>query len=125
VSGLSYLPRQDASNNGNIGNYKVETSINGTIWAPQSISGKFADKKVAQTVTFPSQIARFVRLTATTEAGNRGPWSNAAEINVLGRDNPTLARTGWSVTADSQETTSETAPATRAIDGNATTFWHS
>src|SRR4051812_7364244 len=84
VSGLSYLPRQDASNNGNIGSYKVETSLNGTLWTPQSITGQFGDLKTAQTVTIPSQIARYVRLTATSEAGNRGPWSSAAEFNVLG-----------------------------------------
>jgi len=125
VSGLSYLPRQDTSNNGNIGGYRVETSMNGTFWAPQSVTGTFTDKKLAQTVTFPSQIARFVRLTATSEAGQRGPWSSAAEINVLGRDNPTLARTGWTVAADSQETKSETDPVTRAIDGNNATIWHS
>ncbi|WP_030440774.1 discoidin domain-containing protein [Actinoplanes subtropicus] len=125
VSGLSYLPRQDASNNGDIGSYTVQTSVDGVSWAPQSVSGKFADKKLAQTITFPSQIARYVRLTAISEAGGRGPWSSAAEINVLGRDNPTLARTGWTVTADSQETKSETAPATRAIDGSNATYWHS
>src|SRR5262249_4191997 len=27
---------------------------------------------------------RFVRLTAITEAGNRGQWSSAAELNLLG-----------------------------------------
>lgn len=34
---------------------------------------------------------------------------------------PTLPRTGWTVTADSQQSTH---PATAAIDGNTTTMWH-
>ena len=33
---------------------------------------------------FTAVTARHVRLTAMTEAGNRGPWSSAAEIEVLG-----------------------------------------
>ena len=35
-------------------------------------------------MNFTAVSARYVRLTATTEAGNRGPWSSAAEINLLG-----------------------------------------
>ncbi|MCU7722172.1 discoidin domain-containing protein [Actinoplanes sp. KI2] len=125
VSGLSYLPRQDSSKNGNIGSYKIETSMNGTLWAPQSVTGQFGDLKTAQTVTIPSQIARYVRLTATSEAGKRGPWSSAAEFNVLGRDNPALPRTGWTATADSQETTTENDPASKALDNSNATYWHS
>ena len=73
-------------------------------------TGAFSpSKKIAQTVTFAPQIARYVRLTALTEAGNRGPWSSAAELNVLGRADPTLSRTGWTIAADSQETSRRTA----------------
>ncbi|MFF5295191.1 discoidin domain-containing protein [Paractinoplanes globisporus] len=124
VSGLAYLPRQDTSKNGNIGSYKIETSINNQLWAPQAATGKFVDKQTAQTVTFPSELARYVRITALTEAGNRGQLSSAAEFNVLGRDNPTLSRTGWTVTADSQEMVKEKAPATNLLDGNLNTIWH-
>jgi galactose oxidase len=125
VSGLAYLPRQDGRTNGTIGKYKIETSANGKDWAPAAASGAFVDKQVVQTVTFNSAIARYVRLTATSEAGNRGPWSSAAEINVLGRADPTVSRTGWTIVADTQETAKENGRATRALDGNATTYWHS
>ncbi|MFI5893162.1 discoidin domain-containing protein [Actinoplanes sp. NPDC051513] len=126
VSGLSYLPRQDTSPNGMIGKYRVETSFNNTIWSPVTATGSFVPtSRTAQTVTFAPQIARYVRLTALTEAGNRGPWSSAAEINVLGRANPTLSRTGWTIAADSQETVNEDGRATRAIDGSYATFFHS
>ncbi|WP_433372314.1 discoidin domain-containing protein [Actinoplanes sp. CA-142083] len=126
VSGLSYLPRQDTSPNGMIGKYRVETSFNNTIWSPVVATGAFSTtKRTAQSVTFAPQIARYVRLTALSEAGNRGPWSSAAEINVLGRTDPTLSRTGWWAAADSQETKSADGRAALAIDGNYSTFFHS
>ena len=124
VSGLSYLPRQDGAGNGTIGQYRVETSSDGTTWGPAA-SGTFPDVATAQTVMFGSALARYVRLTALTEAGGRGPWSSAAEINLLGRPNPTLPRTGWTVTADSAESVEENTPAGNVLDGNVDTIWHS
>ena len=35
-------------------------------------------------VTFDPEPAMAVRLTCLTEAGERGPWTSAAEINILG-----------------------------------------
>jgi galactose oxidase len=124
VSGLSYLPRQDGSRNGTIGQYRVETSANGTAWGAPT-TGAFADTTAAKTVAFDATIARYVRLTALTEAGGRGPWASAAEINLLGRPDPTLPRTGWTATATSQETVRENGAATNVLDGNPTSFWHS
>lgn len=125
VSGLSYLPRQASGKNGNIGQYRVETSTDGATWGAAAATGSFDDVNTAQTVAFDSRIARFVRLTALTEAGNRGPWSTAAEINVLGRANPTLSRTGWTATASDQETAQENTPPANVLDGNPATIWHS
>ncbi|MGX6602566.1 discoidin domain-containing protein [Micromonosporaceae bacterium Da 78-11] len=124
VSGLTYLPRLGASRNGLIGKYRIETSVNGAVWGPVLASGSFLDKQAAQTVTFASSLARFVRLTALSEAGNRGPWSTAAEINLLGRANPTLSRAGWIAKADSQETARQNGRAGNVLDGNAATMWH-
>jgi galactose oxidase len=121
VSGLSYLPRQGASRNGAIGRYRVQTSMDGTTWGPAAGTGAFADTGTAKTVTFSPELARYVRLTALSEAANRGPWSSAAELNVLGRANPTLARTGWTATTDSQH---PGLVAANVLDGNATTIWH-
>ncbi len=125
VSGLGYLPRQGGVRNGTIGQYRVETSTDGTTWGVAAATGAFADVGTAQTVTFDPRVARFVRLTALTEAGNRGPWSSAAEINLLGRANPTLSRTGWTVTASDQETARENGAAANVLDGNTATIWHS
>jgi len=92
VTGLTYLPRQDTSNNGNIGGFRVETSTTGTTWTARA-SGTWADTKVVKTVTFTAVTARYVRLIATTEAGARGNWSSASEVNVLGTTGGTTPTT--------------------------------
>ncbi|WP_239132017.1 discoidin domain-containing protein [Paractinoplanes durhamensis] len=124
VSGLGYLGRQDGAQFGNIGQYRIETSMDGTNWSPNVVTGSFSDIATAQTKTFASALARYVRLTAVTEAGRRGPWTSAAEINLLGRGDPRLTRTGWTATADSQETLGEDGKAANALDGNNATIWH-
>src|SRR5205814_3524488 len=84
VTGLTYLPRQDAARNGIIGDYTISVSTDGTGWGSPVARGSWADDRTPKTVTFASQQARYVRLTATSEAGNRGPWTSAAEVDLLG-----------------------------------------
>ncbi len=83
IAGFRYLPRSDGTN-GRVGSYsRSRVSDDGTTWsASRAAPGRtpIAEK----TVNFTAVSARYVRLTATTEAGNRGPWSSAAEINLLG-----------------------------------------
>ena len=78
IAGLSYLPRSDGSKNGNIGAYSISVSIDGGTWSAPVATGNWADDTSEKTVTFDRVDARYVRLTALTEAGNRGPWSSAA-----------------------------------------------
>ncbi|WP_165349641.1 discoidin domain-containing protein [Methylibium sp. Pch-M] len=66
---------------------------------------------------------RYVRLEEVTEI-NGGAWASMAEFNLLDTNGATISRTGWTVSADSQETQGENAPAANAIDGNTATFWH-
>ncbi|MEV4555832.1 hypothetical protein AB0K51_02400 [Kitasatospora sp. NPDC049285] len=47
-------------------------------------TGTFTDDATAKTVSLPPTSARYVRLRALTEAGNRGPWTSAADIRVIG-----------------------------------------
>jgi galactose oxidase len=125
VAGLRYLPRPAVTGrNGNIGQYQIHVSTNGTSWGTPVATGTFADDSAEKTVSFPTRSARYMRLTALTEAGGRGPWSNAAEVNLLGYTTPVLPRAGWTISADSQETAPPGYPATAAIDGKTTTFWH-
>ncbi|MET3920340.1 discoidin domain-containing protein [Arthrobacter sp. UYEF20] len=92
ISGLRYLPRSNVK--GRVGAYSIGVSSNGAIWSPVA-SGMWPDTSAEKTVAFTPVSARYVRLTATTEAGNRGPWSSAAEINLLGQSgNPPPAPGG-------------------------------
>ncbi|WP_166784808.1 galactose oxidase-like domain-containing protein [Cryobacterium sp. TMT2-14] len=80
VSGFTYTPRSGTSRNGAIGQYAIAVSSDGTSWSAPVASGTWADNSQAKTLTFPAVQARYVRLTATTEAGNRGQWTTAAAL---------------------------------------------
>jgi galactose oxidase len=123
VSGLTYLPRQDASYNGDIGQYSISVSIDGKHWSAPVATGTWADDKTPKTAEFGGVVARYVRLTALTEAGNRGPWTSAAEIGLLSDPpaGPPLPRTGWTATADGEEPGDGTSS---VLDGDALTMWH-
>lgn len=82
ISGLRYLPRSDHVN-GWIGDYTIQVSFDGAIWSAVA-SGSWADSVEEKSEIFSTVSARYVKLTAISEAGNRGPWSSAAEINLLG-----------------------------------------
>ncbi|WP_158250235.1 MULTISPECIES: discoidin domain-containing protein [unclassified Cryobacterium] len=80
VSGFTYTPRSGTSRNGAIGQYAIAVSSDGTSWSAPVASGIWADNSQAKALTFPAVQARYVRLTATTEAGNRGQWTTAAAL---------------------------------------------
>ena len=97
-------------------------------------SGEFEDTKTTKSVPLDVAEASFVMLVALSEAGNRGPWSSAAEVSLAGEavtatpppppppiSGTLLSQADWTVTADSQESLNTAA---RAIDGDADTFWH-
>ena len=88
VNGLQYIPRQDyypmgTCPNGRVGQYSIQLSLDGQNWDAPCASGSFVDDSSTKTVNFTSTITRFVQLTATTEAGNRGPWTSAAEVTIF------------------------------------------
>src|SRR6185369_13199244 len=66
---------------------------------------------------------RFVRLVAVSEV-NGSPWASVAELNMLDPNGQPIARTAWTVTADSEELAGENGAAHNAIDGNNASFWH-
>jgi len=66
---------------------------------------------------------RYVKLVALTEQSGH-VWSSVAELQVLTTGSKPLSSSGWTIKADSEETSTETAPATNAIDGKSTTYWH-
>ncbi|PPK68436.1 discoidin domain-containing protein [Actinokineospora auranticolor] len=129
VSGLVYTPRPGGGN-GTIGRYEIRLSQDGTAWGNPVSTGIAADDPTAKTFSFAVSGARFVRLTALTEAGGRGDWASAAELGVLGDPGPPtpavpLPRTGWTATASDQEAALSDGRAVNVLDGNPNTFWHS
>ena len=98
-----------------IGQYRIETSTDGATWGPAT-AGTFPGGATAQTVTFDPALARYARLSVVTGT------AAVAEINLLGRADPTLTRTGWAVSSDSSATGY---PVSNVLDGNPATFWHS
>ncbi|MFF3402358.1 discoidin domain-containing protein [Streptomyces sp. NPDC002659] len=129
VSALVYQPRATGIN-GRIGEYAIQLSAEGTVWGEAVATGTLADDNTVKTLSFAPKGARYIRLTATTEAGNRGPWTSAAEINLLGDPGTTAAvvdlpRDGWTATASDHETAKGDHSPARALDGDPTTMWHS
>ena len=103
VNGVSYLPRQDGNSNGNIGQHKVQLSTDGVNWVAPVAFGTYLDDNSAKKTLFTTVPAQFVRLIALSEAGGRGSWTSAAEINVFAAPSYTPPSTSlgqWSVTID-------------------------
>ncbi len=123
VSALTYMPRQDKSSTGNIGRYSISVSMNGKKWSAPVVTGTWANDKSLKTAVFGTVSARYVRLTALTEAAGGGPYTSAAEIGLLGEPpiGPALSRIGWTALADSQA--SATYAASNVLDGDGLTMW--
>ena len=65
--------------------------------------GTYIDDATLKMTTFTPVNARYVKITALTEAGNRGPWTSLAEVNVFsGASTPPAPQTGgkWGLTID-------------------------
>lgn len=103
IESLTYLPRQDGNNNGHIGEHQIVISTNGVTWSSPVAIGTYLDDVSLKTTTFTTVPARYVRLIALTEAGNRGPWTSAAEINIFAASTYTAPPTtlgSWGATID-------------------------
>ncbi|WP_264354767.1 discoidin domain-containing protein [Pseudarthrobacter sp. MM222] len=125
ISGLRYLPRTDLAN-GRVGSFDIRVSTNGTTWSAPVAHGTWPDTIEEKTVTFLAVSARYVRLTATTEAADRGPWSTAAEINLLAGQTapPTSELLGpWNTAAAINVLAGQTEPPTGELLGPSRGSW--
>ncbi|KAL8994628.1 MAG: hypothetical protein Q9169_005450 [Polycauliona sp. 2 TL-2023] len=92
VSGLTYLPRQDGGRNGNIGQYEISLTKLSSLGSlgpdttgpiPRTdFEGVWLDDSERKAAIFPATLARYIRLKAITEAGDRGPWSCIAQLDI-------------------------------------------
>ncbi|MET8763521.1 discoidin domain-containing protein [Lentzea sp. NPDC004782] len=87
VSGLVYTPRADRAN-GRVGRYEIRLSTDGVTWGDPVVTGTLADDAGVKTIGFAVSSTRYVRLVALSEAGGRGSWASAAEIDLLGDPGP-------------------------------------
>lgn len=82
VGRITYEPRQDGSSNGNIGEHTIQLSSDGKTWSNPVAVGTYIDDSSLKTTIFTPKNAQYVKLTALTEAGNRGPWTSIGNLNV-------------------------------------------
>ncbi|MFD9794107.1 discoidin domain-containing protein [Streptomyces sp. NPDC059070] len=98
VSALTYTPRPTGVN-GRIGTYAIYTSLDGVSFGTPVASGHWADDSTVKTALFSPQVpARYVRLVALSEAGQRGTWSSAGEIRLSGAVDPSVSGSWGPVT---------------------------
>ena len=92
ITGLSYQPRQDGNSNGNIGQHTIQLSSDGKTFGAPVVTGTWLDDRTTKITPFIPTFARYVKLTAITEAGNRGQWSSAADFDLqFGTSGPPAA----------------------------------
>ncbi|KAL8854458.1 MAG: hypothetical protein Q9221_000729 [Calogaya cf. arnoldii] len=81
---MKHLDYQAGNQNGNIGIWHVSLNVDGETW--HQLNDTFPDDEQLKTVDLKDNArpvpARLFNLTVYTEAGNRGPRSSAAEINL-------------------------------------------
>lgn len=122
-AGFTCLPRQDGSSNGRINAYKFYASDDGISWGLPLVEGNFANSPSLQTVMLDSSAIRYVKLVSRSSQDGQ-LFTSIADFNLLDAAGVAIGRTGWLASASSQETSAENDPASRAIDAQTNTFWH-
>lgn len=83
LTAISYLPRQDGSETGNIKDYEIYLSEDGINWGQPVAKGTLPRSSQKQLVTLPKpQLARYVKLVALSEQQGRD-YVSAAEISII------------------------------------------
>jgi hypothetical protein len=124
LKGFTYLPRQDDVANGTIKEYEFYVSADGKEFGEPVKKGTFEEGKEKKTVTCDAKSGRFIKLKALSEV-NGEAWTSAAEIGVVEAEDTTTGQpTLKLIKVDSEETAGEDGKGANAVDGDASTFWH-
>ncbi|MCJ1276865.1 hypothetical protein MMC21_004672 [Puttea exsequens] len=83
INSVAYIPRQDGQSNGNVGQHQIQTSQDGVNFGTPVAFGTYQDSSSTKTTIFEATNARYVRFTALTEAGNRGPFTSCSSFNIF------------------------------------------
>lgn len=83
VTGVTYLPRQDGQLNGTVGRHFIELSTDGINWGQPVAFATWYDDSELKTANFTTTLARYLRLRALSESGNRVPFSSVADIDIF------------------------------------------
>ena len=116
ITGLTYLPRNHS--NGRIANYEVYITNDPTNWGTPVATGTWSSSIALKTAVFPTKLGRYYRLIALSTV-NGDQFTSAAEINIIEKSSDMSI-----YYVDSEETSAENSPASKAIDGNTNSFWH-
>lgn len=83
LKGVSYLPRQDGSRNGDVRGYEIFVSRDGKDWGKAIAAGEFSEGKAEKRVLFPAPVeARYVRFRALSSQ-NGQIFASGAEFSAL------------------------------------------
>ncbi|RAR01957.1 galactose oxidase [Stemphylium lycopersici] len=83
INAVSIQPRPSSTANGRIGGHKIEVSTDNTNWKLVAV-GTYNNDATTKKTFFVARPARYVRITATSEAQNAAnQWTSVAEINVF------------------------------------------
>ncbi len=83
IKGFKYMPRQDGGNNGNIKDYMIQISDDGTNWSEPVAKGSFDASEKVKVVIFEKPVkARYVRFTGLNSI-NGQDFASGAEFELI------------------------------------------
>ncbi|MDO5608367.1 MAG: glycoside hydrolase family 2 TIM barrel-domain containing protein [Capnocytophaga sp.] len=83
IKGFTFLPRQDASTNGTIKDFRIQVSQDGKNWGETVIEGQFADDKSLKTILFEKPVkAQYLRFNALSSQ-NGQDYASGAEFTII------------------------------------------
>jgi hypothetical protein len=124
IKGITYFPRQGETENGDIKEYEIYVSKDGTDFGQPVKKGVFERGKAKKIAGFPLTECGFIKLKALSEINDQA-FTSAAEIGVvLESEKVAIMPTMTVEKVDSEETAGEDGKAANAVDGKTDTMWH-